>query len=320
MSSEDFKSLIVTDPDLVDPEIDISGLRTQTDTNPRVLGSIPDLLGIKYDPTSFDYLKDLNELFAFGLPMIETDEAQIPGVVDTLVDVGSGDGGQATTPITTPVTTPTTDGGITNIDTPLTQMVTNPFTGQTQTVRQAMTSDAAYTGTPSSPFLASEAAGGASLVRPTTATTTLPSGDVFATDDPMLEEKIDFQTPEQQEGYLQNVLGRAGQTVEGALNELGKLPGAIVDFGNQTVDVFGKKLNVAKTLASAAINKLVGGPISLVFDALGAILPEEDQADTTKRNIVDELKAEKDYGFNMTVGNLNVDPFGRSPVSAFGNY
>ena len=68
MSSEDFKSLVVTDPNLVDPEIDISGLRTQTDTNPRLLGSIPDLPGIKYDPTSFDYLKDLNELFAFGLP------------------------------------------------------------------------------------------------------------------------------------------------------------------------------------------------------------------------------------------------------------
>ena len=32
MSSEDFKSLIITDPDLVDEGIDVSGLRTTTDT------------------------------------------------------------------------------------------------------------------------------------------------------------------------------------------------------------------------------------------------------------------------------------------------
>ena len=51
MSSEDFKSLIVTDPDLVDEGIDVSGLRTQTDTNPRLLGAIEDYPGISYDPT-----------------------------------------------------------------------------------------------------------------------------------------------------------------------------------------------------------------------------------------------------------------------------
>ena len=104
MSSEDLKSLIVTDPDLVDPDLDVSGLRTQTDTNPRLLASIADFPGISYDPTQFSYLTDLNELFAYGLPMVETDQAQIPGAVDTLVDVGSGDGGQATTPTTSPDT------------------------------------------------------------------------------------------------------------------------------------------------------------------------------------------------------------------------
>ena len=34
---------------------------------------------------------------------------------------------------------------------PLTQMVTNPVTGQTQTVRQAMTSDDAYRGVDTTP-------------------------------------------------------------------------------------------------------------------------------------------------------------------------
>ena len=34
MSREDLASLIVTDPDIVDEGIDVSGLRTTTDTNP----------------------------------------------------------------------------------------------------------------------------------------------------------------------------------------------------------------------------------------------------------------------------------------------
>jgi hypothetical protein len=121
-------------------------------------------------------------------------------------------------------------------------------------------------------------------------------------------------TPEQQEGFLQNVLGRAGQTVDNALNELGKVPGAIVDFANQTVDIFGQKLNVGRTLAAAAANQIVGAPISLLFD----LLPERSIAQTTTLNIVDKLKNEKGKSysrFSQPVGNINVDPFGRSPTN-----
>jgi hypothetical protein len=127
--------------------------------------------------------------------------------------------------------------------------------------------------------------------------------------------KPSFDTPEQ-ESTVQNIFGKVGQTVEGALTELGKIPGAIVDATNKTVDVFGKKLNVGKTLASLAINKIVGGPISLVFDVLKDVMPEQ----AIQTSIVDELKTEKDYGFNMQSGNLNQDPFGRNPVSGFGDY
>ena len=124
-----------------------------------------------------------------------------------------------------------------------------------------------------------------------------------------------FDTPEQ-ENTVQNIFGKVGQTVEGALTELGKIPGAIVDATNKTVDVFGKKLNVGKTLASIAINKAVGAPVTLVFDILKDIMPEQ----AIQTSIVDELKAEKDYGFNIQSGNLNQDPFGRNPVSGFGDY
>jgi|9_EtaG_2_1085328.scaffolds.fasta_scaffold09515_2 hypothetical protein len=101
MSREGLKSLIVTDPDLVDPELDVSGLRTQTDTDPRLLASIADFPGISYDPTQFSYLTDLNELFAYGLPVVDTPTASninipLPG------GGGSGGGGNVSATITAP--------------------------------------------------------------------------------------------------------------------------------------------------------------------------------------------------------------------------
>ena len=53
-----------------------------------------------------------------------------------------------------------------------------------------------------------------------------------------------------------------------------------------------------------------------MFDVLKDVMPEQ----AIQTSIVDELKAEKDYGFNMQSGNLNQDPFGRNPVSGFGDY
>jgi len=94
MSNETLRSLIVTDPSLVDESIDVSGLRTQTDTNPRLLASIADFPGISYDPTSFDYLSDLNELFAYGLPLVDT-QAATPPATET---PDSGSGSQVTVP------------------------------------------------------------------------------------------------------------------------------------------------------------------------------------------------------------------------------
>ena len=40
------------------------------------------------------------------------------------------------------------------------------------------------------------------------------------------------------------------------MDDLSKIPGAVVDFANQTVDVFGKKINVGGTLLKAGINKI----------------------------------------------------------------
>ena len=94
MSNETLRSLIVTDPSLLDESIDVSGLRTKTDTDPRLLASIADFPGISYDPTSFDYLSDLNELFAYGLPLVDT-QAATPPATET---PDSGSGSQVTVP------------------------------------------------------------------------------------------------------------------------------------------------------------------------------------------------------------------------------
>ena len=93
MSSEDFKSFIVTNPDLVDEGIDISGLNTTTDTSPFLLGNIPGGPGLQYssiDPTRYS---DLIRFYSQGLPMLDTPQAVAP-VVDTtsVVDTGGGGG------------------------------------------------------------------------------------------------------------------------------------------------------------------------------------------------------------------------------------
>jgi len=125
--------------------------------------------------------------------------------------------------------------------------------------------------------------------------------------------KPSFETV-QQENTIQSIIGKAGQTVDNALNELGKIPGAVVDFANQTVDVFGRKLNVGKTLASAAINTLAKGPISLVFDAVSNIEPsvsqiEYDSYTEDQQNAIDEA-----YGPGGVMEGYNkVSAFGRGP-------
>ena len=75
---EEFESLVVTDPDIVDPSIDISGLRTETDVSPFLLGNIPDFAGIQYEAFNPTRLTDLMKLYSTGLPMIDTPAAAAP--------------------------------------------------------------------------------------------------------------------------------------------------------------------------------------------------------------------------------------------------
>ena len=512
---EEFESIVVTDPNLVDEGIDVYSLRTQTDVTPYLLGNIPDYPGIQYEAFNPGRLSDLMRLYSYGLPAIDTSTETPPATGGGSGGGGSGDGSQATLPgfdVNSPKNTfidesatadegfidtiPTTDATMPSMLSPDmgASMVTSPSNTtvlkgdpvinnmegyldnitneelygiteaeqmppgggdpgmfydapETYPVEEDGTAASleAETYLPENYFTQTSAQtfgsippgeeGGPGYIEPAESTSltsstlqnindyitltsakapqsTMPQGspgqlnpfkpqsladtgldylddvnisqetsapqvvDVAAaeaaiakakeaeqaqlaselqsfaeepqavktilapdgitydavTGQPIFED-LDAQaaatnldtsgltnaTPEQR-NTVQNILTSAGDNVQGALTQLGKIPGAIVDFANQTVDVFGKKLNVGKTLASIALNKIAGGPVSLVFDVLSAILPKDTLENRTTRSIVDELKAEKDYGFNMQSGNLNQDPFGRNPVSGFGDY
>ena len=94
---EEFGSFVVTEPELVDEGIDVSGLRTQTDVNRALLGNVAP--GIQYEGIGFNptALSDLSKFFQFGLPAIDTPAVAVPPATGG-GDAGSGDGGQATIP------------------------------------------------------------------------------------------------------------------------------------------------------------------------------------------------------------------------------
>jgi hypothetical protein len=274
MSSEGLKSLIVTDPDLVDPEIDTSGLRTQTDTDPRLLASIADFPGISYDPTSFDYLSDLNELFAYGLPEIDTSGAVTPPATG---GGGSGGGGQATLPgfedtIPDPINTPADqrllDEGIGLQVAPGQPVFAPGEMPVTQEEIDAFNAPATLDSTSTADEIMQDLSNQQAMLNPTggnimdevaltggipDTNIIAPSGDIFAQGDPLAEEKIDVVTQED---------------VDNPTNLLQKL-GIPEDF------------DIKQALINTGINLVVGAPITLIAKGLEAVLPDDNIAPST---------------------------------------
>jgi len=73
-----------------------------------------------------------------------------------------------------------------------------------------------------------------------------------------------------------------------------------------------------------AFNSYIGAPVTLAFDALkaiGGMLPEQSAANKFNQSFTKGGANYKDYGYGvLQAGNIAQDPFGRNPVSAFGNY
>ena len=306
MSREDLASLIVTDPDIVDEGIDISGLRTTTDTNPLLLANLEP--GIKFDPTQQSVYSDLLNYFSGGLPMIETPTASnvdvpLPGGGD------SGGGGSVSTTVRKPGDTVTTipiDPG-----TFTAESLDQSFAGEegpivTQPGREA-------------PITVQDMGDG-------TTTTTLGRPKIM--DQPGVTTLSSPQIPQGFEGYYgSNQTVTAEDTPESFIQK-------IKGFAKGALD----NVDIGKAIAMTALNAAVGKPISLAFNILAKLLPEENPinkfnneyavgGDLYKDIIKDSTDPEGlekrlvDYSDSLRAGNLpNQDPFGKNTTSGFGDY
>jgi hypothetical protein len=377
---EEFESFVVTNPDLVDPGIDVSGLRTTTDAN--ILGNITDFPGIQYEAYNPRRLSDLMRLYSSGLPT--TDTAQIPGAVDTLVNVGGGGGGmdQVTgdsvagfDPGVTPgpsgfigldpdmdidpqdfaqedygIYDPPELGGVDGMSggqaTPGAEFADqNPY-GGTGTMDDLGADSFPEYQEPTVANLGSTAPGitdylegidpatgqaetpNVAFDRPTiadvTGPVTLSQQDVIGTD-----ANVGFvDAPATELGSkinqaFENVKDQGTSAIESFKDKLVELGGKVREGFDDIVEFGDTKIDVGRTLATGAINYLgrsIFGPVgSFLGTALGAVKDTPEQSLT--RGIVGELKASgKDYGFNMGNESIGQDPFGRNPISAFGDY
>jgi len=163
------------------------------------------------------------------------------------------------------------------------ETVTPPITDQAGAVA-AMTQPEAYSlPGESDPFLASGAAGGARLPA-TQATTTLPSGDVFATDDPMLEEKMDYteKTPSWWESARDNFISTGR------------------DVGNIFKDLAARGIDISKIAGSAIMNAIQPGLGLITQLPIGSA--SGAQQDLVKDQFVNEGVVLDDIGRIQQVG------------------
>ncbi len=306
MSKEDLASLIVTDPDIVDEGIDVSGLRTTTDTNPLLLGNLEP--GIKFDPTQQSVYSDLLSYFSGGLPIIETPTASnvnipLPGGDD------SGGGGSVSTTVRKPGDTITTipiDPG-----TFTAESLDQSFAGEegpivTQPGREA-------------PITVQDMGDGR--------TTTIP-GRPKIMDQPGVTTLSSPQIPQGFEGYYgSNQTVTAEDTPESFIQK-------IKGFAKGALD----NVDIGKAIAMTALNAAVGKPISLAFNILAKLLPEENPINKFNneyavggnfyediiQDSTDPQGLEKrlvDYSDSLRAGNIpNQDPFGKNTTSGFGDY
>ena len=269
MDEDQILQSIIADPDLVDPSIDVSQLRQTTETSPRLLGDVSGIEGLKFDPTRMDYIRDLYSVYGGGLPQSEIQQdptTMIPQtpVIDTPIDAGGG--GNVDDSIITP------DTGLTDFEQNLVDQGAGVSTGTLEDPVVVAPGEMPVTQAEIDEF---------NQIPVTQPDQGVPVGEAYAPidtvdyselddleADPGAQAIKDFE-PEQQ-NLIDLAFSKVGSTANDVMNDLSQIPGAVVDFVKQTVDIAGKKINVGATLLKAGINKIVGGPITLVIDALSA--------------------------------------------------
>ena len=93
MADEFDYASIVADPNLMDPEYDISRIKTTTPTSERLLADVPEYSGLRFDPTQKSVYSDLYSLYSGGLDSYLANVDPSTGTVDTSVGTGGGGGG-----------------------------------------------------------------------------------------------------------------------------------------------------------------------------------------------------------------------------------
>jgi hypothetical protein len=308
MSSEDFKSLIVTNPDLVDEGIDVSGLRTTTDTSPFLLGNIPDYSGIQYSTLAPTKYTDLMRLFGPGLPA-KRDEAKTT-IPPATGGGGSGDGGQATNfnPVSTPINTPTQPDSVAGFDPGVTPGPSG-FIGLDPDMDidpRDIDDYATYTPpTSSDPFLASGAAGGANLPSTSPQEGFLASGAAgganLPTDTGIMVE--DFSEP------FDDFLGRTGERVSYPGDQSGIISDAVDPQSVKTI------------LGPDGItyDAVTGQPIYEDLDAQAAatdVVTEQDLADNT--NLLQRLGLPADFDLKKAALEVGLNLVAGVPITLIG--
>ena len=290
-SFQDFDSFVVTDPNLVDPGIDVSGLRTTTDVSPYLLGGIPDYEGIRYEAYNPNRLTDLMRLYSSGLPTLDTPQAAAPDFTGGEM-IDTGDGGQATTiqPIDT--------GGNTDFE----QNLIDEGIGV-------------------------QLEPGAPVVAPGENPVTQQEMDDFnypgLTQDNTADEIMnDFNYQSLKEdlsggNLVDEVALTGGQTnlLDSIGTSISNTVGTIYDSVNKVVDIAGQKINLGSAAAKAIINKLAGGPISLVIDALKMIPKSDSQLQYQGFNEEQQSAIDSAYGLGGVMEGYNaVSQFGKGPL------
>jgi hypothetical protein len=307
MDEDQILSSIIADPDLVDPSIDVSKLRQTTETNPRLLAEVPEFSGLKFDPSKESYIEDLYSIYGGGLPqseILQDPTTMIPQtpVIDTSIDAGGGGGGNGGDGIITPDTTirdQLIDEGIQAAEDDKGDMMLDEGVpvGEAYPPIDTLSFDDQYQEIEDIPIVP------------------IDTVDYSELDD--LEADLGAQPIKDFESEQQNLIdlafSKVGSTANDVMNDLSKIPGAVVDFVNQTVDIAGKKINVGATLLKAGVNKIVGGPITLVFDALGSIKP--DKYNEEAEEALGEIGMLK-----TTAGGLTVDKYNKNVQSIAGDY
>jgi hypothetical protein len=304
---EEFKSFLVTNPDIIDEGIDVSGIRQATEQDKLIAGAIAEEPGLAYDPRLTSYLSDLNRYFSGGFPTISTPPTTTPtpptggdggGGGDPGTDGGSGPrgrltdsgtfGGQPTFTTTPGTTVDNITGDITNPD--------GTYGGNIVDEVTLTGSQSLLDSTSTAEQIAQDLSNQQAMLNPTGGNimdeVTLTGGDTSYVDpimDPNLmsirqQQNIDgLTTP--QSNTLRSIASKVGGDLTQFGKEIASIPGAVFDSLSNTVEVFGEKFNIGKTAAGLVMNKLAGGPISLVFavgDVLGSALPSDPRANALR--------------------------------------